>query len=38
MTPLCVLRPVTIAVMAAAESVTHCDAADVSASAMWGML
>jgi len=34
MTPLCVFRPVTIAVMPAAESVTHCDADDVSDRAM----
>ena len=36
-TPLCVLRPVTMAVMPAAESVTQLPAADVSISAMLGI-
>jgi hypothetical protein len=36
MTPLCVFTPVTIAVMPAAESVTHSDAVLVSESPMKG--
>ena len=36
-TPLWVFSPVTIAVIPAAESLTICEAVDVSDSPMWGM-
>ena len=36
-TPLCVLCPVTMAVIPAAESVTHSESAEVSERAMCGM-